>query len=75
MRLPGGFRQAQGVAAGENANRNQFDAMTQQQINQLLSLLAQETNTTTAGTSQGTTNRRGSSLGFTGSWSPSGGFG
>jgi hypothetical protein len=62
-----GFSDAQGVAAGENTNRNQFDANTQQQINQLLSLLAQETETNTRGTSQGQTRgtTTGMNVGFT----------
>lgn len=62
-----GFDQAQGVAQGENSNRNQFNAMTQQQINQLLSLLGQETETTTRGTSRGQTRgtQTGMNLGFT----------
>lgn len=71
----GGFRQAQGVAQGENSNRNQFNAMTQQQINQLLALLAQETETNTRGSSAGRTSRTGTNIGLTASWSPSGGFG
>lgn len=70
----GGFRQAQGVAQTENSNRNQFDAMTQQQINQLLARLSQETTTTGRGTSSGTStgSNTGFNLGF--GWSPAGGF-
>lgn len=62
-----GFSEAQGVAAGENQNRNAFNQMTQQQINQLLSLLANETTTRTSGTSQGVSKGRqsGFNLGFT----------
>jgi hypothetical protein len=60
----GGFRQAQGVAQGENANRNQFDANTQAQINQLLALLGQETTTNTRGNSQGRTRGTGMGLNF-----------
>ena len=62
-----GFSDAQGVAAGENSNRNMFDQMTQQQINQLLSLLANETTTNASGTSQGTSKGKtsGFNLGFT----------
>ena len=58
----GGYRDAQGIAQGENANRNQFDMMTQQQINQLLALLGQETTTNSTGTSSGSS--RGKTSGF-----------
>jgi hypothetical protein len=70
-----GFSEAQGVAQNENANRNQFDANTQAQINQLLALLGQETVTNTQGNSRGQTRgtTTGMNMGF--SWSPSGGFG
>lgn len=57
-----GFEQAQGVAAGENANRNNYSQQTQAMINQLLSLLGNET--TTSGTSQGSSRGRSSNLGF-----------
>jgi len=57
-----GYGQAQGIAQGENSNRNQYDMMTQQQINQLLALLGQETTTTSSGRSSGTS--KGSSTGF-----------
>ena len=62
-----GFSEAQGVAQGENSNRNQFDANTQNQINQLLALLGQETNTRTRGTQSGQTRgtTTGMNLGFT----------
>ena len=62
-----GFSEAQGVAQGENANRNQFDANTQNQINQLLALLGQETVTNTQGNSRGQTRgtTTGMNLGFT----------
>lgn len=62
-----GFENAQGVAAGENTNRNQFDQNTQALLNQLYSLLGNETTTrqtgTSSGTSKGTTT--GMNLGFT----------
>ena len=62
-----GFSEAQGVAQGENDNRNQFDANTQAQINQLLALLGQETTTTTQGTQRGQTRgtTTGMNVGFT----------
>lgn len=60
-----GFSQAQGIAQGENANRNQFDANSQQQILQLLALLGQGNQTTTgSGTSNGTTRNSGLNFGF-----------
>lgn len=62
-----GFDQAQGVAVGENSNRNQFDQNTQALLNQLYALLGNETNTRTAGTSSGTSRgtTTGTNLGFT----------
>lgn len=70
-----GFEQAQGVAAGENANRNQYSQQTQAMINQLLSLLGNETTTNARGTSQGTSKGKSSNLGFSASWSDALGFG
>jgi hypothetical protein len=62
-----GFEGAQGVAAGENSNRNQFDQNTQAMLNQLYALLGNETTTRqtgkSSGTSRGTTT--GMNLGFT----------
>lgn len=62
-----GYEQSLGVAQGENTNKNQFDQMTQQQINQLLALLSQETTTTGQGASSGTSRGKtsGFNLGFT----------
>lgn len=62
-----GFRQAQGVAQAENANRNSYQASLQQQINQLLSLLANDRVTTTTGNSSGvqTGKQTGMNFGFT----------
>jgi hypothetical protein len=57
-----GFEGAQGVAAGENNNRNQFDQNTQAMINQLMALLGNETTTNSRGTSQGVTKGTGSSM-------------
>lgn len=62
-----GFRQAQGVAQAENANKNTYQASLQQQINQLLSLLANDRVTTTTGNSSGvsTGKQTGMNFGFT----------
>lgn len=62
-----GFRQAQGVAQAENANKNTFQASLQQQINQLLSLLANDRVTTTNGVQTGvqTGKQSGMNFGFT----------
>lgn len=62
-----GFRQAQGVAQAENANKNSYQATLQQQINQLLSLLANDRVTTTTGNSSGisTGKQTGMNFGFT----------
>lgn len=62
-----GFRQAQGVAQAENANKNSYQASLQQQINQLLSLLANDRVTTTTGNSSGvsTGKQTGMNFGFT----------
>lgn len=62
-----GFRQAQGVAQAENANKNNYQAALQQQINQLLSLLANDRVTTTTGNSSGvsTGKQTGMNFGFT----------
>lgn len=57
-----GFEQAQGVAAGENTSRNQFDQNTQALLNQLMSILGNET--TTSGTSQGTSRGKSSGMNF-----------
>lgn len=67
-----GYSDAVGIAQGENTNRTAFDANTQMQINQLLSLLADEK--TTSGTSSGTAkgSQTGYNMGF--SWSPAKGF-
>lgn len=70
-----GFEQAQGVAAGENANKNQYSQQTQAMINQLLSLLGNETTSNSRGTSQGTSKGKSSNMGFGISWSPTSGFG
>lgn len=58
----GGFAQAQGIAAQENANKNTFDAGLQDRITQLLALLANDRTTTSSGTSSGTS--KGSTSGF-----------
>lgn len=62
-----GFRQAQQVAQAENANKNTYQASLQQQINQLLSLLANDRVTTTTGNSSGvqTGKQTGMNFGFT----------
>jgi hypothetical protein len=70
-----GFEGAQGVAAGENNNRNQFDQNTQAMINQLMALLGNETTTNSRGTSEGQSRGTGSGFGFGGSWSDRFGFG
>lgn len=51
-----GFRNATGIAQGENTNRNTFQANIQNQVNQLLQLLASNR----VETMDGTTNRTGS---------------
>ena len=60
-----GFETAQGVAADENMARNQYDQNTQALLNQLMSILGNET--TTSGTSRGVTKGKSSgfNLGFT----------
>jgi hypothetical protein len=69
-----GYSQAQGIALGENNNRNQFDANTQNQIAQLMALLAQGNQTTTgSGSSAGRTSGSSTNFGF--SWNPTTGFG
>ena len=59
-----GFRQAQQVAQAENANRNNYQANLQQQINQLLSLLANDRVTTTNGVQTGISTGKSSGLKF-----------
>lgn len=59
-----GYSQAQGIAQGENSNKNTFQAQTDAMINQLMAILANETTTNSSGTSQGTATARGSSFGF-----------
>lgn len=61
-----GFEGAQGVAASENSNRNQFDQNTEALLNQLYALLGNETTTRNTGTSSGTSTGRSSgyNLGF-----------
>lgn len=70
-----GFEGAQGVAAGENSNRNQFDQNTQAMINQLMALLGNETTTNSRGTSEGQSRGKSSGFKFGGSWSDRFGFG
>lgn len=56
---------AAGIAGGEAANRSNYDQSVQQQINQLLALLAgSDTVTRTIGTASGTSKGSGSQLGF-----------
>lgn len=59
-----GFSEAQGVAAGENQNRNTFDQNTQALLNQLYALLGNETTTRTTGTSQGVSKGKTTGLNF-----------
>lgn len=62
-----GYNQALGVAQQEAANRNNYDQSVQQQINQLLALLAgNDTVTTSSGTSRGTQTGKssGRNIGF-----------
>lgn len=59
-----GFRQAQGVAQAENANKNSYQASLQQQINQLLSLLANDRITTTTGTQSGISTGKQTGMNF-----------
>lgn len=55
---------AAGIAGGETANRNNYDQGVQQQINQLLALLAgSDTVTRSSGTSSGTSKGSGTSYG------------
>lgn len=56
---------AAGIAGGEAANRSNYDQGVQQQINQLLALLAgSDTVTRSSGTSSGTSKGSGSGYGF-----------
>jgi len=66
-----GYNQSVGVAQGENANRNQYDAGLQDRITQLLALLAGDRTTTMSGPASGTSKGTGSSLNF--GWTGGGG--
>lgn len=56
---------AVGIAGGEAANRSNYDQSVQQQINQLLALLAgSDTVTRSSGTASGTSKGSGSQFGF-----------
>lgn len=56
---------AAGIAGGEAANRSNYDQSVQQQINQLLALLAgSDTVTRSSGTASGTSKGSGSQFGF-----------
>lgn len=59
-----GFESAQGVAAGENTNRNQYEQNTQALVNQLYAILGNETTTRSSGTSSGTAKGSGSNMNF-----------
>lgn len=67
-----GYESAQGTAQGENTNKNQYQMQTEALLNQLYSILGNETRTqgTSKGTSKGS--QTGMNLGF--SWTPAGGF-
>lgn len=69
-----GFRQAQGVAQAENTNKNSYQASLEQQINQLMALLAGDRVTTTNGTQSGVQTGSSSGFQFGGSWNPAKGF-
>ena len=58
------YEQATGVAQGENTNKNTFSANVQAQINQLLSLLANDRVTTSNGTASGSATGSQSGLNF-----------
>lgn len=59
-----GFRQAQGVAQAENSNKNSYKASIEQQINQLLALLANDRVTTTNGVQTGVSTGKNSGMNF-----------
>lgn len=62
-----GFNTAQGIAQGENANKNTFDAGLQDRITQLLTLLAGDRVSTSTGTMKGTS--KGTQTGLTAGFS------
>lgn len=59
-----GYNTATGVAQTEAANRNNFQSGVQQQINQLLALLAGDRTVTSNGTQTGTGTQTGINFGF-----------
>lgn len=59
-----GYAQAQGIAQGENTNRNAYQAQTDAMINQLMALLANETTTNSSGTSSGTQKGKSTGMNF-----------
>lgn len=71
-----GYDRALGVAQQEAANRNNYDQSVQQQINQLLALLAgNDTVTNSSGTSAGSQKGKSSGFSFGGSWNQATGWG
>lgn len=58
-----GFNNAQGIAQAENNTKNSFQANIQNQVNQLLALLASNRTETTNGTSTGNTTGSGYNIG------------